>query len=129
MDRPNIEATEDTPEVVFDHRRQSLAIRGNSFPENTFGFYRPIIAWLEEYLEREDHRSFILDMDIGYYNSSTSKVYMNIFNMLNGAAGKGWAIVVNGYYDSDDEDAFEDGEEFRMDMDATTFNILPKEAS
>ena len=126
MDAPNINATDDTPRVVFDGESQTLNISGNSFPENTFSFYKPIIAWLEEHLDGME-KALTVEMDINYYNSSSSKVYMNIFNMLRGAAEKGWSIVVNWYYDSDDEDAFEDGEEFKMGMESTTFNILSKD--
>lgn len=127
MDAPNIEATEDTPLVKFDAGKRSLTIRGNSFPENTFVFYRPIISWLEDYLSDDAAKDFVLNMDIGYYNSSSSKVYMNIFNILNEKGAEGRSIVVNWYHDKEDEDALEDGEEFGVGMESTTFNIVAKD--
>lgn len=129
MDAPNIAATEDTPLVKFDSEDRSLTIRGNSFPENTFVFYKPIISWLECYLASDLPGVFVLNMDIGYYNSSSSKVYMNIFNLLNNKGTEGCAIVVNWYCDNEDEDAHEDGEEFRMGMESITFNIVSKDLS
>ncbi len=128
MDAPRINATDDTPRVVFDGETQTLRIGGNSFPENTFSFYRPIIHWLEEHLAGMEE-ALTVEMDINYYNSSTSKVFMNLFNMLEAAAEKGKAITVHWHYDVEDEDAMEEGEEFKMGLEAVAFNIIAKAAS
>lgn len=129
MQTPNIQETEDTPLVSFDEDRQSLLIKGNSFPENTFQFYKPIITWMEEYLSQLNADPFVLNMNVGYYNSSSAKVFINIFTMLENMSHSGKSIIVNWYYDIEDEDAAEDGEEYKMGMELTPFNIIAKENS
>lgn len=43
-----IEQTKSTPKVLFDHQNAKLSIQGQSYPENAFQFYEPIIAWLDD---------------------------------------------------------------------------------
>ena len=126
---PDYQATEDTPLVSFDEQSGTLLIKGNSFPENTFDFYKPIILWIEEHLSRRNDAPFVLNMEVGYYNSSSAKVFINIFSMLETMSDGGKPIVVNWYYDIEDEDAAEDGKEYRMGMESISFNIIAKDYS
>ena len=54
MKNIHIEATKYTPEILLDPENCVIEIRGKSYPENTFEFYKPVIEWLEEFFENLD---------------------------------------------------------------------------
>lgn len=123
MENLVIAQTESTPRIFFDASSGILEIRGESYPENTAEFYGPVLHWISDFLEQSE---LPLSMNIGivYFNSSSSKVLMNIFDLLDEASGNGREIVVNWHYDSNNELALEYGEEFREDINSLAFNLV-----
>lgn len=121
-----IPATKSSPEINFDPNADKLEIRGESYPENCSQFYTPVFEWLEQYLNNTN-APIHLDMEIQYFNSSSSKALMDLFDMLDEAAGKGKSVFVNWHYHEDNETAQECGEEFQedvlhLDFKLTSFN-------
>jgi hypothetical protein len=120
-----VEATKSSPYVHFDPRLHVLEIKGESYPENAAKFYAPMFAWLEKYLASVDNdQSIEVNMEIVYFNSSSSKVFMNFFELLQDAAVAGKNVVVNWKCHEDNETALECGEEFMEDLEDLTFNII-----
>ena len=87
-----IEATISSPTVDFDYTTHTLEINGESYPENTAEFYDPVLSWLEEYLEDIEDDAVIVNLDIPYFNSSSSKVLMDLMTC---ATRSGTASVVS----------------------------------
>tara|TARA_B100000614_G_scaffold191090_1_gene172124 strand:- start:349 stop:741 length:393 start_codon:yes stop_codon:yes gene_type:complete len=122
----NITGTEDTPEISYDPDTQVLSIKGSSFPENTYNFYQPIFSWLNEFMEQSDFRQLNVHLDLTYYNSSSSKVFMNLFHLLETHFNSGKSLLINWYYDPDDQDSYEEGEDFGVGLETLPFNLVPK---
>ncbi len=121
-----ITGTEDTPEISYDSENSVLSIKGSSFPENTYNFYLPIFSWLDEFLDGNDFRDLKVHLDLNYYNSSSSKVFMNLFHLLEEHFKSGKTLLINWYYDPDDQDSLEEGEDFGVGLDTLPFNLVPK---
>ncbi|MDP4127122.1 MAG: DUF1987 domain-containing protein [Bacillota bacterium] len=120
-----IEKTQSTPTIQFDFLSNVLKISGESFPENTAKFYSPVLEWLREYIEQLDSATEVtMEFNIIYFNSSTSKIFMTIFDMLEGAVENGKKICVNWRCDEKNETAIECGEEFKEDLDVLPFNLI-----
>lgn len=120
-----IEKTQSTPYINFDPVLRRLAISGESFPENAAKFYSPILEWLKLYIDRLDSSyEVVMEYEIVYFNSSTSKIFMTIFDMLDRAVEDGKKICVNWRCDEKNETAIECGEEFREDLNVLPFNII-----
>ena len=124
MTKYSVRATVSSPEIQFDPKAMPFEIRGESYPENSWVFYGPMFEWLESYFStiREDLVEF--DMEILYFNSSSSKTFMDFFDMLDEQADKGKNIVVNWWYHEENESARECGEEFMEDVDKIKFNLI-----
>lgn len=118
------EKSKSTPWIRLDPGENHLEIRGESYPENSANFYAPMMEWLENYLENLSDESVRVDIELIYFNSSSSKVFMNFFDMLEDCAGKGVDVVVNWFYHPDNDTALECGEEFQEDMEKVTFNLV-----
>ena len=69
MENLHIETTKYTPEIKLDAQNGVIDIRGKSYPENTFEFYKPMMEWVEEYFNSCAKEETIVNMEIIYFNS------------------------------------------------------------
>ncbi len=106
------EGTPKTPYVRLDGEKGIIEIKGRSIPENSIEFYKPLIDWLEEYGSSVDSETAV-NVQLEYFNTSSSKCILDIFKKLEGIYKKGQPVEVNWYYEEDDEDMFEAGEDYQ----------------
>lgn len=106
------EGTPKTPYIRFDGEKGIIEIKGRSIPENSIEFYKPLIDWLEEYAAQEKNQTSV-NVQLEYFNTSSSKCILDIFKKLEVLFKKGQKVEVNWYYDEDDEDMFEAGEDYQ----------------
>lgn len=118
-----IEATKSTPHVNFNAGSGLLKIQGESFPENAGKFYSPVLEWLKGYLGNSPKKT-ILEMEIIYFNSSTSKIFLTIFDFLEKEVISGKDIEVHWRCSEENEIAIECGEEFQEDLTDLPFKII-----
>lgn len=124
MTRYTMQATRSTPHMDFDPDTHIHEIKGESYPENCFRFYGPMFEWLQEYLLLARGKHVELNMEIVYFNSSSSKAFMDLFDLLEEAALQGTDVVVNWRYHEENETALECGEEFMEDVEKLRFNLV-----
>ena len=89
-------------------------MRGDSYPENSFELFSPVLDWIEGYL-RDTDRPLTLNLHLLYLNTSSVKAMMDIFDILEEAHEKGRKVAVNWYYDEQNERVAELAEEFKED--------------
>jgi len=123
MNNIKIEATDRSPEIDFDFSKNKFSIRGESYPEDVTAFFGEIIENLETHLSGMDSGDVEFNFELIYFNSSTAKVLMGLFDTLEEAAEGGLSVAVNWYYDQEDDTMEELGEEFAEDLEAATFNM------
>lgn len=126
MDDLIINATPFTPEIRFYYSKDCLEISGESYPENTSEFYGPVFRSLSTYLDGIIDRTVTVIVRMKYFNSSSSKILINLFDQLDDACEKGNDITVNWFYRNGDDDSREFGEEFSEDLQYLHFNIVPE---
>ncbi len=128
MNNLDIPATSQTPVVCFNEETQSLNIVGECYPENISKFSSPIFSWLNNYLENLEEQIFTVNIELIYFNSSSSKMLLDLFDRLETAVSEQQKnIIVNWIYDSENESALEYGEEFKEDLNDLTFNLVEKD--
>lgn len=119
-----IKAGKSSPAVEFRYEPGELRIEGESYPEHALKFYEPVLRWVRACLD-VSQRSLILTMDIVYFNSSSSKILMNLFDMLDEAASEGKRVSVRWLYHEENEVARECGEEFKEETRFLDFQLVP----
>ena len=122
MENLIIEETKYTPTISLDING-TVSIVGKSYPENTFEFYAPVMEWLGAYFE-EGNKKLTLNMEITYFNSSSSKLFFDMFDLLD--ENNSDDLVINWIYDEDNESALEAGEDFKDDFENLTINFVTK---
>lgn len=126
MENLHIEATKYTPEIKLDADIGLLSFSGKSYPENTFDFYQPILEWVNTYFDQKVQKKTVIEMDIIYFNSSSSKLFFDFFDILEEAHESGKEIIVRWFYDVENENALEAGEDFKEDFESLDFNLIEK---
>ena len=100
-----------TPNIEFNYDSGELIISGRSIPENSIEFYKPVIEWLE-LLKISDKDKIVLDIKLEYFNTSSSKCILDVFKKLEEIKGVGKEASIRWFFESDDEDMEEAGQDF-----------------
>jgi len=106
-----IEGTLKTPMVKFDGKTGIVEIKGRSIPENSIEFYKPLVDWLEEYAKKPLEKTQV-NVQLEYFNTSSSKCILDVFKKLEAIHKTKHDVVINWYYEEDDEDMLEAGEDY-----------------
>jgi hypothetical protein len=107
-----IEGSPKTPTVNFNPNG-TIELKGRSIPENSIEFYKPIIAWLDEYNSNAQPNTAV-NIQLEYFNTSSSKCILDVFKKLEAIHNGGnSSIVINWHYEEDDEDMLEAGEDYQ----------------
>ncbi len=106
-----IEGTAKTPIVKFDAEQGLIEIKGRSIPENSIEFYKPLVDWLDLYAKSPNTHTKV-NIQLEYFNTSSSKCILDIFKKLESIHKASNDIIINWYYEEDDEDMLEAGEDY-----------------
>ena len=120
MDNLDIPQTSASPAIFADGTAGTVTMKGDSYPENSFEFFGPVIAWIETYL-RDSQAPLRLELRLVYMNTSSVKAMMDIFDLLEEAHGRGRQVSVDWFYDPRNERVLDLADEFREDC---TFPFL-----
>jgi hypothetical protein len=107
-----IEGTPKTPTVNFNAQEGKFEIKGRSIPENSIEFYKPLVDWLDKYASNPLDKTEV-NIQLEYFNTSSSKCILDVFKKLEKVSQGNKEIVINWFYEEDDEDMLEAGEDYQ----------------
>lgn len=106
-----LKGTKETPEVSLNNADGIFKISGRSFPEDGKVFYKDIKKWLFDYSEHPKQGTHFVFM-LEYFNTMSSKMILEIFNILKQIETKDELLRIDWHYCIDDDDMLEAGEDF-----------------
>ncbi|HTB07769.1 MAG TPA: DUF1987 domain-containing protein [Bacteroidia bacterium] len=112
METINIKATATTPAIKFDPKQGTLEIKGRSISENDTAFYKPVLDNIEQYAAKPNDLTKV-DFMLEYISTASSKSILAILKFLEAIQHKGNKVTINWYYEEDDEDMRQAGEDFQ----------------
>ena len=121
MEVITIESTPKTPSIKFDSKQGKLEIKGRSIPENSVEFYKPLVESLERYASTPTAPTQV-DIQLEYFNTASSKCILDVLKRLETIHRQGNQVIINWYYEEDDEDMREAGEDYQAIVNLT-FNM------
>jgi hypothetical protein len=125
MDPIKLEPTKRTPGIDFNFTANTFAISGESYPEDVNKFFGPLIGTLEDHLKSLSGAEVTVKFDLVYFNSTTAKILMGLFETLDGAAADNTVTIAWGYA-ADDSNMEELGQEFAEDLENAKFVMVPR---
>jgi hypothetical protein len=106
-----IEGTPKTPSIKFDAKDGVFEIKGRSIPENSVEFYKPLNEWLDTYMQVPLDKT-VVNIRLEYFNTSSSKCILDVFKRLEAIHRSKHDVEINWFYEEDDEDMLEAGEDY-----------------
>ena len=123
MEQLSIEETPKTPKIQLDPVQGLLEIKGRSNPENSVEFFRPVMDWVDEYVKEPLQKSTV-NIQLEHFNTSSSKMILDILKRLEVLLDAKHEVIVNWYYEDDDEEILEAGETYES-MSELPFLMIP----
>ena len=126
------EPTDRTPGILFDPSSNNFELKGTSRPEDVRLFYYPVIEWFKKFgqelsdgttVNYNENQPLVLNVKLDYFNSSSAKFIFDIFDELNHFIKDGTPVKVYWYFDEEDEDMRDAGEEM-AEMAEMTFHFI-----
>ncbi|OFX67042.1 MAG: nuclear pore complex subunit [Bacteroidetes bacterium GWE2_29_8] len=113
MDVLNLKGTDDTPTIVLNAEEKVFNISGRSLPEDAASFYNPVLTWLDDFATTQSGVAMKFEVKLEYFNTASSKLLLDIFSKLESInSNNGNSVNLEWYYEDDDEDMMEAGEEY-----------------
>ena len=123
MEKLAIEGTSKTPTIITDSDQGLVEIAGRSNPENSVEFYQPLMDWVDEYVKAPGQKTTV-NIKLEHFNTSSSKMILDVFKRLEPVLDAKREIIVNWYYEDDDEELLEAGETYES-MSELPFLMIP----
>jgi hypothetical protein len=108
---PAIKETPYFPEVNFNLEKGVCEISGESYMEDCYKFYLPLVEWLNDYCS--NNKYIVFNFKLSYFNTQSSRMLLKIFEILTDFKNKGGDPTINWYYVSSDPDMVEEIEDFQ----------------
>lgn len=122
MEALRIVGTIETPTVSFNGDTGILEISGKSLPEDVKEFYLPVTTWLGKYMQTPQLQT-VMKLKLLYFNTASSKILLDMLEMLNEMYAKGLDVMVEWHYPIDDEDLLYAGNDY-SDMVQVPFKMI-----
>jgi hypothetical protein len=100
-------ASFETPSIEMNAERGRIEMVGRSLPEDSATFYKPVLNWIDDYLQHPRPQTDI-EIKLEYFNTATSMVLLKMFNKLQSLT----EVTVHWYHYPEDDDMLESGKEF-----------------
>lgn len=123
MQHLTLSKTTSTPAVDFNADSGLLVLTGESYPENSFDFFKPLLDWVREFLSTTSG-PVRLQIGLTYMNTSSIKSMMDVLDLLEDAHAASREVTVTWFYDEENDRALEMAEEFREEV-TLPFFVVP----
>ncbi|MDF1547856.1 MAG: DUF1987 domain-containing protein [Bacteroidales bacterium] len=111
------------PNVDFNAETGIFTLSGKSYLEDTSQFYLGILEWLDQYFH-EVKKPVQFNMKLNYYNTSSSRSILDIFDLLKLYEEGGGQVEVNWYCREIDFDSVQEEVEDYMEESDLKINII-----
>jgi hypothetical protein len=102
------------PSIHFNAENGTCEIAGESYMEETFKFYSPLLDWINKYI-KEVRRPLTLNFKLTYFNTNSSRLILDMLDIVKKYQDEGGRVSVNWYYDPEDPDMIDEIQDFEME--------------
>lgn len=110
---PAVKETPYFPSVNFNFEKGICELAGESYMEDCYKFYTPLVDWLNEYCTQA--RKLTFNCKLYYFNTQSSRMILKIIEVLMRFKALGGEIIINWYYMRSDPDMIEEVEDFQRE--------------
>lgn len=112
MEKYIVRETSKTPSISFDPDHGLFEIKGKSIPENSFGFYTPVLDFLDTYSSSPADRT-VLNVKFEFFNTSSSNRIHALFKKFEKMYQDNSEVLIRWFCENGDDNMLEAGEDFK----------------
>ena len=112
------------PNVDFNAETGVCTLSGKSYLEDTTQFYFPLLEWLDQYC-REVNNPIEFNVKLSYYNTSSSRSVLDIFDLLKLYEERDGRVTVNWFCRDIDMEVIQEEVDDYMEESDLQINIIP----
>lgn len=112
MEKYIVRETAKTPSISFDPDHGLFEIKGKSIPENSFGFYTPVLEFLDVYSSSPADKT-VLNVKFEFFNTSSSNRIHALFKKFEKLYQDNSEVLIRWFCENGDDNMLEAGEDFR----------------
>lgn len=120
-----IEKTVKTPYIKAT-ASGTIDLKGISVPEDSFEFYEPLKVWLDQY-QLSPSKNTVINVNLDYFNTSSARILLNLFRLLELIHKKGNDVTINWFFEHDDIEMEEAGNDYKALLICNFNSIAIKE--
>ena len=120
-----INAENDKPYVFLNKNTCNLTIKGKSYPTHALEFYNPIEDKSMNFINDDICENLTITLYLEIMNSISTKCIFSLIKNVSEIKN----VVINWYYESDDEDIREEGKHFSDLLPKTIFKLIKVEVN
>ena len=113
------------PEVNFDAATGVCEMKGESYMEEAYKFYTPLLNWLKEFCLKE-RNAVTFNVKLTYFNTNSSRLLLDLFDILKKSKDESNKVEVNWYFEEDDPDIKDEIEDFEIET-GLKIKLIPME--
>jgi len=110
------------PGVNFNFTTGVCVLSDESYMEESYSFYKPLMDWIMEYFTHKNTMDF--NFKFTYFNTSTSKMIIELLELLEQKRAEGNTIKINWHLPVDDPDMLVEVEDFEQDVQIEINKII-----
>ena len=95
-------------------------------PKTRHAFFGAVHASVRQFFRDRPEGPLQVDIELTYFNSSSAKALMNLFQAFEEAAEESAKVDINWHFQENDSAIREFGEDFAIDFRSCTFNLKAK---
>ena len=118
------ENKEDVPELLIDEAKGYISIIGSSYPEDVAEAYENFLSGLNNFKIIKD-KIFICELKLEILSSASMRILHELFIQLDEFNDAGTKVLVNWFFEPEDDDMEEVGLSFTELFDFE-FNVIEK---
>ncbi len=112
------------PKIIFEETEGTLKLSGRSISPEIESYFGEFLSYLNEYLTKNP-MDLKIDVDFEYFNTKTSKLLLMMFDTIKKVEEFGFRVIVDWYYEWDDDDMAEAGGDYES-LTGMKFNFIEK---
>lgn len=113
------------PAVNFNSETGVCVISGESYMEEAYKFFIPLIDWIKEYT-LDEKKPLTMEYKLTYFNTSSSRLILDMLDLFKKYISAGGEVVINWFFDEEDPDMKDEIEDFEIES-GVKINLLPFE--
>jgi hypothetical protein len=115
--------TTSAPYILINEEKNYMKFEGQCFHEKVVDLFKEVNDFLDRYLV-SDFSVFTFDCAMPYFNSSTTKLLLNMLFKMDGHANAKKKIIVNWIIKKDNDIMIDSIETFKDYIDNLEFNLV-----